>query len=351
MSLSRTDTHLGAAASALPLEQPPVRRVGLCLPGGSVEPVVPADLLLKALEGEEVERFRPLLPVGYEAGVDAYRAAVAGLTTRDLTTHYTEGLDFFRGEFAPRLATRLAELTGGVWDLSNHVAYAAGSDVDFMTHVVEAVSAREPVSLYPGDWFGFLVGTTHQERVRWDASGRGALACLCVPSVRNGHLTTEMLDFLRSSDACLLNLNLFPTLPPDERRAVAEALQGVLDRSVLSISFSRGFGLTASQLGVALVPRDHPYRNRYKTQWEWLTYFHNALAARAFLALEPDRLARVDAARRSYVLDWLATRGLPTIATGSYYVKSFLLEREVPEALRPLARDGLIRLCFKPPHA
>ena len=154
----------------------------------------------------------------------------------------------------------LRDLSGGAWDLSDFDAFAAGSDVDFMSHLVEAVAAREDVCLYPGDWFGFRVGSTHQERIRWTADSRDRLACLCVPSVRNGHLTSEMLGFLEDASACLLNLNLFPTLEAGERRAVADSLAPVLGKSVLSISFSRGFGLTASQLGVALVPRDHPYR-------------------------------------------------------------------------------------------
>jgi hypothetical protein len=291
-----------------------------------------------------------LLPVGYPAGADAYRAAVAELTASDLSTHYTAGLDWFRGEFVPRLKFILGELTGGVWDLTDFDAFAAGSDVDFMSHLIEAVAAREAVHLYPGDWFGFLVGSTHPERIDWTVSGRSGLACLCVPSVRNGHVTSEMLEFLEGADACLLNLNLFPTLAADERRAVASALLPVLGKSVLSISFSRGFGLTASQLGVALVPRGHPYRARYARQWEWFTYFFNGLAARAFLALDLDRVARVDAERREWVSAWLKAKGLPEVSSGSYYVKAFRPEGELPEALRPLARDGLVRLCFKPPQ-
>jgi hypothetical protein len=65
---------------------------------------------------------------------------------------------------------------------------------------------------------------------------------------------------------------------------------------VLSISFSRGFGLTASLLGVALVPRDLPYRRQYASTWEWFTYFFNGIAARAFLNLDLASVARVDAA-------------------------------------------------------
>jgi hypothetical protein len=292
-----------------------------------------------------------LLPVGYAAGADAYRVAAAGLTADDLSAHYSAGLSWFRGTFAPYLKQVLTDLTGGAWDLTDFEAFAAGSDVDFMTHLVEAVAAREDVYLYPGDWFGFRVGCTQGERIRWDSASRGRLACLCVPSVRNGHLTEEMAGFLDEAGACLLNLNLLPTLPARERRAVAERLAPVLNKSVLSISFSRGFGLTASQLGVALVPRDHPYRRRYAAAWEWLTYFHNALAARAFRALDLSATAAVDQERRAWVAAWLREQGLPAVASGSYYVKSFRPAEGVPDSLLPLARDGLIRLCFKPPQA
>jgi hypothetical protein len=305
---------------------------------------------LKAVAPEDVEGLRPLLPVGYAAGADAYRAAVAGLTAHDLSTHYTSGLGWFRTEFVPYLKGVLEDLTGGVWDLSDFDAFAAGSDVDFMTHLVEAVAAHEEVRLYPGDWFGFRAGCTHRERLRWDTDGGGRLACLCVPSVRNGHLTEEMAGFLEGAGACLVNLNLFPTLPAEERRAVAARLAGVLGKSVLSISFSRGFGLTASQLGVALVPRDHPYRRRYAEAWDWFTYFHNALAARAFRALDLTRLEAVDRERRAWAAAWLRERGLPAVESGSYYVKAFRPTEGVPAAMQPLSRDGLVRLCLKPPQ-
>jgi hypothetical protein len=317
----------------------------------AVEPLVPAARLLAAIPADQVESFRPLLPVGYAAGAEAYRQAVAGLTAHDLTTHYTSGLDWFHHEFIPSLKGTLAGLVGGVWDLADFVAFAAGSDVDFMTHLVEAVAAREDVCVYPGDWFGFRVGCTHPERIHWSTQSRDRLACLCVPSVRNGQLTEEMGAFLDESAACLLNLNLLPTLPAGERRAVAERLRGVLGKAVLSISFSRGFGLTASQLGVALVHRDHPYCRRFAKPWHWFTYFHNALAARAFLALDLRRLQEVDAARRQWVHDCLRGRNLPVVATGSYYVKSFRVDGEIPERLRPLSRDDVVRLCFKPPQA
>jgi hypothetical protein len=297
-----------------------------------------------------VETFRPLLPVGYAAGVEAYRQAVAGLTADDLTTHYTTGLTWFRETFVPLLKRTLAELSGGAWDLADFEAYAAGSDVDFMTHLVETVAAQEGVCLYPGDWFGFRCGCTRLDGIHWDRDSRGRLACLCIPSVRNGHFTEEMAGFLDGAAACLLNLNLFPTLEAGERREVARRLNTVLGKSVLSISFSRGFGLTASQLGVALVRRDHPYCRRFATPWSWFTYFHNALAARAFQALDLGRVQEVDRARRRWVHDWLRTHGLPVLESGSYYVRSFRVEGAVPDYLRPLVRDDVVRLCFKPPQ-
>jgi hypothetical protein len=305
---------------------------------------------VNALASEDVEHFRPLLPVGYEAGVDAYRQAVDQLTARHLAEHYTDGLRFFHDEFVPLLKRRLADLTGGAWELDDFVAYAAGSDVDFMTHVVEAVASREDVCLYPGDWHGFRVGVTLGERIRWTEDSRGRLACLCIPSVRNGHLTEEMAGFLEGAGACLLNLNLFPTLTADERQEVATRLVGVLPRAVLSISFSRGFGLTASQLGVILIHRDQPYRKRYAVQWDWFTYFHNALAVRAFLALSEERRRAVDEERRRWVADWLRQHGLPVVESGSYYVKSFRFDGPADPILEPLRRDGVVRLCFKPPQ-
>lgn len=253
----------------------------------------------------------------------------------------------------PQLKSRLSWLSGGAWsltDLEDFVAFAAGSDVDLMTHVIEAVAAREKVALFPGDWFGFAVGSTHQENIAWQTNAPGRLACLCVPSVRNGHLTDQMLAFLHSASACLLNLNLFPTLEAAERSAAARLLRPILDKSVLSISFSRGFGLTASQLGVFLLHREHPYVRRYHEQWSWYTYFFNALAARAFLRLDLTELGSVDEARRSWVARWLQAHDLPSISTGSYYVKSFTMCGAVPTRLTPLTRDGLIRLCFKPPQ-
>ena len=55
---------------------------------------------------------------------------------------HTSGLAFFHERFVPQLKSVLGELSGGVWDLAEFVAYAAGSDVDFMTHLVEAVVMR-----------------------------------------------------------------------------------------------------------------------------------------------------------------------------------------------------------------
>src|SRR5262245_38566342 len=208
MLLPRTAAAVGTRTPDVPIEQVTFGRGRVRLSGGHVEPAVPAEALLAAIGGD-VETFRPLLPVGYAAGADAYREAVASLSARDLSTHYTDGLGWFRGEFVPQLKQTLRDLSGGAWNFVEFDAFAAGSDVDFMSHLVEAVAAREGVCLYPGDWFGFLVGSTHQERIRWEADSRGKFACLCVPSVRNGHVTSEVLDYLESAEACLLNLNLF----------------------------------------------------------------------------------------------------------------------------------------------
>jgi hypothetical protein len=306
--------------------------------------------VLSAVAVQGVEHFRALLPVGYAAGVEAYRQAVNQIDTRELTDHYTHGLHFFHQTFVPNLKLRLASLSGGDWSFGDFEAYAAGSDVDLMTHLVEAVAAREPVCLYPGDWFGFGLGATHEQNIRWTTQSRGMLACLCIPSVRNGHLTEEMAAFLDDADTCLLNLNLYPTLEAGERKELAARLEGILPKSVLSISFSRGFGLTASQLGVFLVHRDHPYQRRFAARWNWFTYFHNALAARAFLALDEEQRTAVDRQRRQWVADQLRRSGLAVVESGSYYVKSFRIEGVVPGALEPLCRNGVVRLCFKPPQ-
>src|SRR5262245_18679639 len=216
-----------------------VGRDGLRLAGGSVEPVVSASELLTALNGEEIERFRPLLPVGYSSVAASYADAAREITARDLTEHYTAGLVYFHDEFVPQLKSRLSWLTGGQWspaDFKDFIAFAAGSDVDLMSHLIEAVAAREPVVLYPGDWYGFSVGSTHGHNIAWRNDATDRLACLCVPSVRNGHLTDDMVTFLKSASACLLNINLLPTLAAQERAAVAVLLRPLLDKSVLSIS-------------------------------------------------------------------------------------------------------------------
>lgn len=294
--------------------------------------------------------FRPLLPVGYEAAAMAYRKAAVMLNANDLTRHYIDGLAGFQADFVPHLKTVLRNLSGGIWEFGDYVAYAAGSDVDFMAHILEAEAQERPISTYPGDWFGFRAGLSRPDRARSRVNARGSLACLCVPSVRNGHLTEQMFDFLESADACLLNINLFPTLPPEERRQVAERLSAFLPKSILSISFSRGFALTASQLGVVLIHREHPFRRKYETQWKWFSYFFNALAARAFMDLNLTEIEAVDRLRRRWVEDWLVARDLPLVETGSYYVKSFRVTGQLQAEYSALLRDGLLRLCFKPPQ-
>jgi hypothetical protein len=328
----------------MPLGELAFGRERLWFAGGSPEPVVSIEKLVKAISPNEVESLRPLLPVGYDAGVKAYQLAAQELTARDLADHYTHGLTFFHENFVPHLKQTLEYLSGNSWCLDDYVAYAGGSDVDFMTHLIEAIAAHSQVCLFPGDWFGFLVGCTQRDNINWDAESGGELGCLCIPSVRNGHFTERMLDFLASSRSCLLNLNLYPTLVSNERFDIGRRLSAVLDRSILSISFSRGFGLTASQLGVILI-----HRERFHDQWTWFTHFYNALAARAFMLLDLSRIQAADEQRRAWVNEWLEMRHLPAVRSGSYYVKSFQTSEEVPHYLMPLCRDGLMRLCLKPP--
>lgn len=357
MLLQGTDPRLGATERDRALAQPAGRGRSVCLFGGAAEPVVSADALISAID-HNPEPFRALTPCGYAAGVSAYQAAAARLKPSDLTNHYTDGLAFFHDDLVPHLKRSLGALSGGVWQLDDFVGFAAGSDVDLMAHIVNAVTARGgDVSLYEGDWYGFLLGASQPERLRWwspDAvPPRSALACVCVPSVRNGHTTQEMLAHLGTADAALLNINLFPTLSPDERAVTAQALLPVLQKSVISVSFSRGFGLTASQLGVVLIHRAHPLLGLIRKQLDWFTYFYNAIAAHAFTLLDPDQLAVVDTSRRSEVQQWLQNRDLPALESGSYYVKSFGLPQNTPAAardlLKPLLRgDSLVRLCFKP---
>ncbi len=303
----------------------------------------------EALAGEDIEQLRPLLPVGYEAAAAAYREAARTVTAEELTDHYGGGLKFFHDEFVPHAKATLAALSGYTWDFTDYCAYASGSDVDFMAHIINAAAQDRRVVAYPSDWFGFKVGASNPERVEFTQDSRNSLACLCIPSVRNGHLTAPMNEFLDSAESCLLNINLFPTLPSDERHAVAKALGPVLPKSIVSVSFSRGFSLTASQLGVVLVHPDHPLRRQFEKQWDWFTYFFNAIAARAFMSLDLTEIERVNCKRREWVRQWLAERNLPVVETGSYYVKSFRVEGLPAENLSPLVRDQLLRLCFKPP--
>jgi hypothetical protein len=62
------------------------------------------------------------------------------------------------------------------------------------------------------------------------------------------------------------------------------------------------------------------------------------------------QLERVDRERREWVVDWLRRRELPAVESGSYYVRSFQIGGRVSASLKPLLRDNVIRLCFKPPQ-
>lgn len=289
------------------------------------------------------------MPIGYHETVNAYRIAGNSVTVDDLSNHYTQGLDFFYKEFVPYVKSLLFNLSGGVWNLDDYEAFASGSDVDFMQHIINAIMNKKKIVLYPGDWFGFLAGFPQQERIEWNYESKGHLACLCIPSVRNGHITQDMLRFLEEADQCLLNLNLYPTLTSEERQNIATELKPMLDKSVLSISFSRGFALTASQLGMVFIKKNHPLLKEMRKQLEWFTYFYNLIAAKAFMKIRIEKTQIVDDQRRQWVKDWLTKNNLPVIDTGSYYVKSFKVEGDVSEYLKPLVRqEGFMRLCFKP---
>ena len=348
MLLLRTDTEMGVEPSTLSLHKPSCGRTDLRVAGRAAEPVVDVAQITKALDACDLEQFRPLLPVGYNTTTEAYRRAVSMLTTDDLTNHYTSGLNRFHDDFVPFLKSTLHSLSGGAWNLEDYVAFASGSDVDLMAHIINATAIDSLVAIYPGDWFGFKVGASQPSRVQFTMNSGGTMACICVPSVRNGHLTVQMLDFLKAADSCLLNINLFPTLEPHERHSVAEALRPVLSKSVISVSFSRGFGLTASQMGVILMHREHPIGRKFQTLLKWFTYFNNRIACEAFKRLDFTALADVDQRRRSWVMEWLSNRGLPVVESGSYYVKSFRTNGPLQGRFAPLVRDGLLRLCFKP---
>lgn len=331
------------------IHQSSIGRDGLCLAGGKAEPTLSIDALAEALKNDDIEQLRPLMPIGYETGAAAYRKVAGELTVGDLSNHYRDGLEFFHKDFVPHLKARLSELSGGVWSFDDFDAFAAGSDVDLMTHIVDGVGSDQKVALFPGGWYGFLVGTSQRKLIEWSVESTGSLACLCVPSVRNGHLTTEMAEFLGNAESCLLNINLYPTLSKSERVLVAKRIQPYLEKSILSVSFSRGFGLTASQLGVILVPKRHPLRQRFDQQWNWFTYFYNAIAAKAFMNIDLEEMQGVDEKRRVWVRNWLNERGLPALDSGTYYVKCFRFEGRVPEFLKPLQRGDVLRLCLKPP--
>jgi hypothetical protein len=56
------------------------------------------------------------------------------------------------------------------------------------------------------------------------------------------------------------------------------------------------------------------------------------------------RLEAVDRERWAWAASWLRDHGLPSVETGRNYVKSFGPGEAVPDLLRPLSRDGLVRL-------
>lgn len=346
--LLRTDSQLGSEGTDRKVIESSGGRESIWEPGGPTEPLVSVETLISAIKPEDVETFRPLLPVGYRNVAEAYKRSLNDLSAEYLTSHYTSGQEWFREIFTPYIKNTLSDLSGNEWNFDQYDSFAAGSDVDFMTHIVNTKSATEKVALYPGDWYGFIVGASFQENIKFTLDSRGKMACLCVPSVRNGQLSGEMYDFLDRADSCLLNINLYPTMSAEERFKIAQSLKPFLEKSIISISFSRGFGLTASQLGIILVHPNNPLRRKYDQQWNWFTYFYNSIAAKAFMNIDIAQLQKVDDMRRNWVFNWLENNSFPVVESGTYYVKSFRVKGEIPEYLKILCRNDLLRLCFKP---
>src|SRR4051794_15734360 len=89
MSLLRADSAVGASPSPGSIVEPVVGRESVRVAGGRdqsavpsglltddrFEPTVDARILAAALRPEDVEGLRPLLPVGYDVVVDAYKRA------------------------------------------------------------------------------------------------------------------------------------------------------------------------------------------------------------------------------------------------------------------------------------
>lgn len=101
MLLPRTEPTLGAGKSTMSIKQPIIRRDNLCIAGRTAEPTISIERLEAALKDEDIERFRPLLPIGYEATAAAYQTAIKHINANTLSTHYIEGIQFFQEEFVP----------------------------------------------------------------------------------------------------------------------------------------------------------------------------------------------------------------------------------------------------------
>ena len=220
-----------------------------------------------------------------------------------------------------------------------------------MTHLVEAVAAHggSACSLATGSAFGRGYADGEPELGRL-GPWRAGMPVRAVRAKR----TPDGRDAGLPGWCSAMPLELEP-LPDDRlrraahRRGVAASLAGPI--GLVDQLQPRVRPRRRRSFGVFLVHRDHPYRVRFETQWAWFTYFFNALVARASCCSTCPHSRRSTPRGGSGFLDWLENRGLPTIATGSYYVKSFRPIGEVPAILAPLQRGDLLRLCFKPPCA
>ena len=281
----------------MPLDQPAVRRQRVRLAGGSPEPAVPVEQPPEA-------RSRPTRWSDFgrccrsATRLEPPRTAQrpAELTARDLAEHYTSGLAFFHERFVPHLkecARRAKRRRLGPYRLRRLRRGFGRRFHDASGRGGRRARPRLPVPRRLV-WLPSRSDSDGEPRLgRFGPRGAGmpvrAVGAKWTPDPGNARLPARRSALPAEPES----------LSDHAGRRAARSCGGaspLLERAVLSISFSRGFGLTASQLGVFLLHRDHPYRMRFETQWAWFTYFFNALGGPCVHVARP---ARAGGARRT----------------------------------------------------
>ena len=92
----------------------------------------------------------------------------------------------------------------------------------------------------------------------------------------------------------------------------------------------------------------NPQNVRIRQATLHVTVLAFAVDEREVLGMFPAKFTRNQGVQA--VHERIIDRGLPAVSSGSYYVKAFQLTGPTPERLSPLTRDGLVRLCLKPPQ-